>query len=188
MTETGKGILVSCADGEVWVRILGRGTFQNGPPLYRFALEMIKRGHWQFIIDLGQCQGMDSTFLGMLAGIGLCLHEGGRNGTVRITAISDRNMDLLQTLGLDRLFEVNARGSGRANRPVPADAEFDKLPGTDIAELPKQLDKYEAADLMLEAHDNLIQVDQRNAERFVDLTRFLREKIESRNATEKKQP
>ncbi|MGD0651117.1 MAG: hypothetical protein ABSA97_08265 [Verrucomicrobiia bacterium] len=36
MTETAKGISVSCANGETYVRVVGRGTFQNGAPPRRF--------------------------------------------------------------------------------------------------------------------------------------------------------
>jgi len=172
----------------VYVRVVGRGTFQNGPPLRRFALEMIKRGYQQFIIDLGQCRGMDSTFLGLLAGIGLCLHQNGRNGKVRIIQMNDRNRELLQTLGLDRLFDMNPGDDRRAEQPVPPEAEFHSLPEAGTVDLPRELEKYEAAGLMLEAHDNLIQVDQRNADQFQDLIRCLREKIESRDAVGKKDP
>ena len=188
MTETAKGISVSCANGAVYVRVVGRGTFQNGPPLRRFALEMIKCGRQQFIIDLGQCQGMDSSFLGTLAGIGLRLHEDGREGEVHVIEANAHNTESLQTLGLDRLLDVVAVGSYRPDRSPPADTEFRGLPDTDIAELCARLNKNDAADLMLEAHDNLIQADQRNAEKFEELTRCLRDRVEKRAAAEKKQP
>ncbi len=186
MTEAFKGISVSCTNGEVFVRVVGRGTFQNGQPLRRYALEMMGHGYHQFIIDLGQCQGMDSTFLGMLAGIGLRLQQDNRKGQVHVVEVGARNMELLQTLGLDRLFDVQATSNGRARQGVPADADFKKLPDTDIADLSKPLNKNDTADLMLEAHDNLIRADQRNVDRFQDLTKFLRENVEKRAANEPK--
>ena len=39
---------------------------------------------------------------------------------------------------------------------------------------------------MLEAHDNLVRCDDRNAPKFKDLTKFLREKIERRDADNQK--
>jgi len=188
VTETAKSISVSCANGVVYVRVAGPGTFQNGPPLRRFALEMINCGQQQFIIDLAQCQGMDSTFLGVLAGIGLRLHHDDRDGKVRVIEVNARNMESLQTLGLDRLFDVIAVGIYRPDRSPPADTEFRGLPDADIAKLCTRLNKNDAADLMLEAHGNLIQTDQRNAEKFVELTRCLRDRVEKRTTAEKKQP
>src|SRR5579871_806860 len=105
MSEAGKGIFVACANNSVLIRVVGRGTFQNGQPLRRFALEKIDEGCDEFFLDLGQCQTMDSTFLGVLAGIGLRLRQDKRLSTVHIISISPRNEELLQTLGLDRLFD-----------------------------------------------------------------------------------
>lgn len=186
MAEALKGISVSCSNGEVFVRVVGRGTFQNGQPLRRYALEMMGHGYHQFIIDLGQCQGMDSTFLGMLAGIGLRLQQDNRKGQVHVVEVGPRNLELLQTLGLDRLFDVQTTNNFQVREAVPADADYKRLPDTDIADLTKPLNKNDTADLMLEAHDNLIRADHRNVDRFQDLTKFLRENVEKRAANEQK--
>jgi len=174
--ELSKGIYVGCADGQVYVRVVGRGTFQNSQPLRHFALEKIERGQAEFVVDLGQCQGMDSTFLGVLAGIGLRLRQDGRDATICVVNIGSRNMELLQMLGLDRLFTMNS-----VTVPALAEAEYEKLPDTDLTQLTHPLDKDETADLMIEAHDNLIRADERNASKFRELTRFLRETVERRH-------
>jgi anti-sigma B factor antagonist len=171
VTEALKGISVGLADNEVYVRVVGRGTFQNGQPLRRYALDMMERGIERFLIDLGGCEGMDSTFLGVLAGIGLRLTQNGKTGQVRIANLSTRNAELLQTLGLDRLFSMT---TGEA----PADVLLQRLPDSDIAHLSKTLSKTDTADLMLDAHESLIRADQRNLAKFKDLTSFLREKID----------
>jgi anti-sigma B factor antagonist len=176
VTETLKGISVGLVNDEVHVRVVGRGTFQNSQPLRRYALDMMERGAKQFLIDLGGCDGMDSTFLGVLAGIGLRLAQNGRAGQIRIANISSRNLDLLQTLGLDRLFQM---AQPVAYEP-PASAAFQRLPDSDITQLSKPLTKNGTAELMLEAHGNLVRADQRNAAKFQDLTSFLREKVDKR--------
>ncbi len=176
MGESSKGISVGCANDWVHVRVVGRGTFQNSQPLRQFAMEKIDQGKQEFAVDLGQCQGMDSTFLGVLAGIGLRLRQNGRTATVHVVNISSHNLELLQTLGLDRLFTMNSNTS-----PPLAEAEYRKLPDTDIAHLSHPLDKDETTDLMIEAHDNLIRADERNATKFKELTRFLREAVERRH-------
>ena len=181
-----KGISVGCTGNRVYVRVVGRGTFQNSQPLRGFALDMIDRGCKEFIVDLGQCQGMDSTFLGVLAGIGLRLRQNGNHGQVHILNVNSSNMELLQTLGLDRLFNMdNPMIDGSKNSP-PAGTDFQRLPDSDVNVVGKPLNKNETTDLMLEAHDNLVRCDDRNAPKFKDLTKFLREKIERRDADNQK--
>lgn len=175
MTDALKGISVGCTDAEVYVRVEGRGTFQNSQSLRRFALDMVERGYKVFVVDLGPCLGMDSTFLGVLAGIGLRLRQGKNGGRVHVTNVSPRNLELLQTLGLDRLFAVEERAA--ATEP-----QYQQLPDSDVADLKGPLNKNETTDLMLEAHNNLTEVDERNVPKFKDLTKFLRENIARRRS------
>ena len=176
MGELSKGISVGCLNNRVYARVVGRGTFQNSQPLRQFALEKIDQGQDEFVIDLGSCQGMDSTFLGVLAGIGLRLRQNGPTASIHIVNINPRNMDLLQTLGLDRLFLINAETPA-----PPADAQYHLLPDTDITQLKQPLNRDETADMMIEAHDNLVRVDQRNTPKFQELARFLRQAVERRH-------
>lgn len=175
VNEPSKGISVGCLDNRVYIRVVGRGTFQNSQPLRLFALQKIDEGGREFVMDLGQCQGMDSTFLGVLAGIGLRLRQNGEQATVHIVNISPRNLELLETLGLDRLFTVNA-----CALPALAEADYGKLPDTDLTQLTHPLDKEDTADLMIEAHNDLVRADERNEPKFRELTRFLREAVERR--------
>ncbi|MBM3858160.1 MAG: STAS domain-containing protein [Verrucomicrobia bacterium] len=172
-----KGISVNTTGTDVHVRIVGRGTFQNGQPLRRCAMEMLERGCSQIFVDLGQCQGMDSTFLGVLAGIGLRLAQGGKGGKVHVINVSARNVELLQTLGLDRLFDVNFIGRDQTGHAFPEESSFQMLPDSDLMETAKGLNKFDTANFMLEAHGNLIKADPRNAPKFQDLTKFLRDKV-----------
>jgi len=176
VNESSKGISVGCSENRVYVRVVGRGTFQNSQPLRLFAVRKVDEGQREFVLDLGQCQGMDSTFLGVLAGIGLRLRQNGKLATVHIVNISPRNLELIQTLGLDRLFTVNSSAP-----PPLAEADYRKLPDTDLTQMTHPLEKDETTDLMIEAHDNLVRADERNAAKFRELTRFLREAVERRH-------
>lgn len=179
MSELPKGIAVCSINGIVHVRVVGRGTFQNGQPLRRYALEMIDKGSRRVMVDLAPCEGMDSTFLGVLAGIGLRLNQVGGNGGMRVVNVGQRNLELLQTLGLDRLFGVDP-ANGPAKYEAPALTAFQRLPDSDVSQINKPLNKNDTADLMLEAHDNLILADGRNLAKFKDLTNFLRERVDKR--------
>lgn len=175
-----KGIWVCRAQERLFVRVVGRGTFQNSRALRTYVQDLMAHGVHDFFIDLGGCQGMDSTFLGVLAGIGLRLRQN-KNGTVHIVNVGDRNYELLQTLGLDRLLEVNsALPAVWHGRPSPPENAFQLLPESDIDALTKALDKDETADLMLESHENLQKADGRNIQKFRDLTKMLRDGVEQR--------
>lgn len=170
MGDLSQGIFVRCSGNRVHVRVVGRGTFQNSQPLHRFALERIDQGQDEFIIDLGSCQGLDSTFLGVLAVIGLRLRESGPAAAIHIVNINRRDKEMLLTLGLDRLFLIDG------DAPTsPADTDYDLLPDTDITQLDQPLDKARTAEVMIEAHDHLVSADPRNTPRFKELARILRE-------------
>jgi anti-anti-sigma factor len=124
VTSYPKGISVSCTEREVVVAIVGRGTFQNSQSLRNFSAEMIEAGHHDFIIDLNQCAGMDSTFLGVLAGIGLRLQQNSKSGKIHIINANARNAELLQTLGLDHLFHVAAGWEDITGHPPLTPAQF----------------------------------------------------------------
>ena len=137
---------------------------------------MIKRGYAAFVVDLSECLGMDSTFLGVLAGIGLRLSQRGQPGKIYIVNANQRSLELLETLGLDRLFGIETRPVDTVRHEAPV--EFQRLPDSDVIPPGHPINKDDTADLMLEAHENLIRADKRNEPKFKDLTRFLRERAE----------
>lgn len=143
----------------VWVRVTGRGSFQNSAGLKDFAEEMIKKGKREFFVDLQQCELMDSTFLGVLAGIALKLRPDGRLTAVRA---NERNLGVLQNLGLDKIFHVS-----EAHTAPPA-------PPLDNAEAnPPQA---AGRDTIIQAHENLVAANPENAVRFKDVIEFLQQK------------
>jgi len=186
VSDSAKGISVACTADEVFVRVVGRGTFQNSQPLRRFALEMIEKNYRRFTVDVGACPNMDSTFLGVLAGIGLRLRQDGKpDAHIRIVSVSPRNLELLQTLGLDRLFQVQPLEHDQPATAWPSGVVVERLPDSDIESLAKPLDKNETTDLMLDAHNSLVRADERNAPRFSSVTKFLRESVERRRDEKK---
>ena len=51
------------------VKIAGRANFMSSPDFKTLLLELNQKGYSRFIVDLSECVLMDSTFLGVLAGI-----------------------------------------------------------------------------------------------------------------------
>jgi anti-sigma B factor antagonist len=162
--------LVDAYSDPVVVRIEGRASFQNSTALRDFILEMLARGKTRFVLDFQHCTSMDSTFLGVLAGAAIELRKAGKEkaGSLVVTRIGQRNLELLRNLGLHRLLTIDA-----GNAPL----NFDKC---DKPLETKQCDEIQNARLVLEAHENLVNADEANRTKFQDVLAFLRNRVEQK--------
>jgi anti-sigma B factor antagonist len=148
------------------VKVVGRGSFQNSGCLKSFYQQLLKDHVTRFVIDLGACTYLDSTFLGILLGLGLKLRAAG-DGLLDILNASPRNIELLKNLGLDRLINIAAA-------PVAENGAVEgKLEELNCPVLTKE----EAGPTILEAHENLMNFDERNVPKFKDVVEFLREDL-----------
>jgi len=160
--------LVDAYADPVLVRIEGRASFANSGSLKDFFAELIKQGKPRFVVDFQQCTSMDSTFLGVLAGAALELRRQNPPGTLTLTRVGERNLELIRNLGLHRLATVDA-GAFPMNFSGGAQA-LDSKAKTEI----------ESARLVLEAHEHLISADAANAAKFQDVMAFLRNRVDAR--------
>jgi len=181
-------ILVARSGNLGFVKVVGRGSFQNSGCVKAFYQQMLKDGVNRFVIDLDACTYLDSTFLGILLGLGLQLKNAG-NGLLHILNASARNLELLRNLGLDRLINIDGRGdSGGSGVPVGARGNGNGSGGhlvnlngvteKDLQEVACPVPtREEAAPTILEAHENLMEFDPRNVPKFKDVVEFLREDL-----------
>ena len=160
--------LVDAYSDPVVVRIDGRASFQNSTCLRDFVAEMLRRGKTRFVLDFHQCTSMDSTFLGVLAGTALELRKLTPPGSLVVSRVGPRNLELMRNLGLHRLLTVDA-GEFAMN--------FDQCK---TALETKTCTEIENARLVLEAHENLIQADETNRGKFQDVLAFLRNRVEQK--------
>jgi anti-anti-sigma factor len=178
-------ILVARSADLGFVKVVGRGSFQNSGCLKAFYQQLLKDGIRRFVVDLGACTYLDSTFLGILLGLGLKLKEAG-DGRLNVLNASPRNLELLRNLGLDRL--INIYGS----EPAPAQVgvreagksangngvNLNGMREEQLEEVPCPVPtRAEAAPTILEAHETLMQFDPRNVPKFKDVVEFLREDL-----------
>jgi len=156
-------VSAACFDRNVWIRVEGRGNFQGSGCLRKFVHAMIQRGYREFIIDLGACDHMDSTFMGTLTGISQHLRELGQ-GSLRAINVSVRNVELLENLGLTMLFDVETIG---VEPRIPAEQ------GARLMTLPE--DSEPEKEVIIAAHEALAAASPENAERFRDVLAYLRQ-------------
>jgi anti-anti-sigma regulatory factor len=185
-------ILVARSGDLGFVKVVGRGSFQNSGCLKAFYLQLLKNGVRRFVIDLGACTYLDSTFLGILLGLGLKLREAG-SGLLNILNASPRNLELLRNLGLDRLINVAGENLPSDLEPrvgktgplsSPAGNGNGGFAGIEAVKEESFQDlacpvptRAEAAPTILEAHEALMNFDPRNVPKFKDVVEFLREDI-----------
>jgi anti-sigma B factor antagonist len=154
--------------------VVGKGSFQNSPALKEFSKHMLERGYRHFVVDLNGCPVMDSTFMGTLAGIALRLREFG-NGSLLVRNANERNADLLQNLGLNNLFEVEAKVSelDAKNSEMVTENPVGAAPLEDD----HPIDRTDQAECMIAAHEALVDADPENFARFKDVLEYLKQDL-----------
>jgi anti-sigma B factor antagonist len=149
------------------IKIAGRANFASSPDFKTLLNELAQKSFRHFIIDLGECALMDSTFLGVLAGFGLKLNPHGAPAErgIELHNATARVSELLENLGAAQLFKVT---SGEL-----------KLPDDVKTCTPESINPSheEITRTCLEAHQTLMAMNPENVVRFKDVTQFLAEDL-----------
>ncbi len=159
---------------EVWVdreiacvKITGRAGCACSPPFRSVMLGLRAKGWRRFVLDLTACQLMDSTFLGVLAGLGLRFSEepDAQPAAPAITLLnpSERISGLIENLGVAGYFQ-SVSGASVATGSLQA-----------LPQEPATADREEIQRTSLEAHQLLIKLNPANAPKFKDVCQFLEE-------------
>ena len=153
------------------VRVEGRGSFKVSTSLKEFGAAAQQAGATTAVLDMGRCVGMDSTFMGVLAGWATRLrqHPG---GALVLINLNSRTRGLVATLGLDRI--VQAYEAGDLPRELHAVAALSE--GLSALE-PRQESRDTTTQTMIEAHENLVNLAPENLPRFKDVLLYLREDL-----------
>ncbi len=168
VTKTASTLTVAIVESSVWIKISGRATFTSSLDLKNLVTALWQRGYRHFVLDLCECIIMDSTFLGVLAGIGLNFAESNERGvscSVEIANPNSRISDVLENLGVAHLFKII-----HANNP---DAETFAPLAHDAA----AVSRVEVTRNCLEAHKILMKINPANVGKFKDVAQFLAEDL-----------
>lgn len=146
-----EGYHVARCDQTVYVRVFGLANMKNTPVLDEFLTRESGDEAVVACVDLGDCRGMDSTFMGTLVGHHHRLSKQG--GKVVVVNPSPGNRRLLDMLGVSTVLPV-IDGLGE----VPA--RFVTL------EAGKAVTPVARAELMKQAHEHLIELNDDNRSKF----------------------
>lgn len=154
------------------VKIVGRANFSSSIDFKLLINELHRRGFHYFVLELSQCLLMDSTFLGVLAGIGLqsVSKDEGRS-CVELLNPNSRIMELLENLGVLDLFRVT-----RGDVEMPPETQVE-------AHTPVNATREELTRASLEAHRTLMEYNPANVAKFKDVTQFLAEDLKKLGAS-----
>lgn len=167
--QTTDDLQAAVAEEKLFIRVTGRGSFKIAAPMKQFIAETCEKSSITLVVlDLKQCIGMDSTFMGVLAGLSGRLTKSGT--ALELINLSEKNTNLLATLGVDRVlsFYSNAHGHN-----IP-DQETESLP-TD------QASKKEMAETALRAHEKLVQISETNQPKFERVIELLKKDVNRLN-------
>ena len=157
-------ISVARAGQAVYARTQGLGNFSNALMFEEFCEAELQQGAECFVIDLAECTGMDSTFMGVMAGLSTHFPPG-RSAIVILNA-SPKNRQLLDDLGLSTLVAV---------RDKP-----DEIPQMEMQPLASDaLPARERAERIRRAHQQLVDADSRNAAKFGPVLKLLQKELDA---------
>lgn len=152
-------------DEFTWIRCEGKGSFLQSPALKERAEKSREKGEIHFVIDLEACTGMDSTFMGFLAGLASRVAKD--HGRVMIASPGDKNRRSLEDLGLDCLLDIAPSDASWVGK----EAEIrKKLKPFRQGRLPDTKDR---AQHVLDSHRTLASTSEDNAKRFAAVLQVL---------------
>ena len=158
--ETGE-IFISNKDGVHHIRVKGNASFVCAPPLRELAKKLPAEPFNGLKIDLEECTWMDSTFMGMLAMLGLNAKKKGV--PAEIWNASEQNEKLLCGLGLKKVFAFLTGEFGAAD-DAPAASNDTTEEGR--------------ARNVLDAHQTLMDIDEGNVQKFEKVVEYVKKDID----------
>ncbi len=163
--ENASELLISNRDGVYLIRVCGRATFECAPPLRNLAKSLEQTSFSEINVDLSACSWMDSTFMGILAMLGLRARK--IDAVMNICNAGEQNRNLLYGLGLKKLFCF-------VDGPVcDADAGNTWNDGTENSQ--------PNAQTVLDAHKTLMDVDEQNVKKFERVVDMVQKDIDRLN-------
>ena len=147
---------VARSSDAVYARVTGLGNFNNAGPFREYCEAAFDDGLRCVIVDLSECTGLDSTFMGTLVGFvtfDSSDYEDTRPIAVTVVNATPVAQRAMASLGLPAMLYVKA--------------EHVSCPETRLTRLREGwMDQKRRTKLVLDAHEHLARMDSANAERF----------------------
>jgi anti-anti-sigma factor len=169
MQQNNDDLQAAFADDNLFIQVIGRGSFKVAASMKQFIADACDTHPINTVVlDLAECIGMDSTFMGVLAGLSGRLKKTGK--ALELINLSEKNTNLLATLGVDQVLAFYSHSHGH------------KVPEPHAESLSTdQATKKEMAETALKAHENLVEISEENKPRFKRVIELLKEDVDRLN-------
>jgi anti-sigma B factor antagonist len=134
-----------------------------------FGEVRVRKGEKLLVVDLQDCSGMDSTFMGTLAGLANRLKENG--GELEVADAGEKNRASLEDLGLDFLMEIEPEEAVWKGLEDKA-RDFLKLKVAGMRAGTQMHTRH-----ILEAHQLLSEANEGNQEKFSGVVSLLEKQV-----------
>ena len=153
-------ISAACSDELLIFKVKGLGSMNNTDGMYQMVKASAAKNINNVCIDLEECEGVDSTFMGTL----LLIHEESQSkaGALFVVNVSDYVKSKLDELGVAQIINIEER---------------ETCPDLIFAELPNSDDESSRMQLILKAHEKLVAENNDNADKFVNFIKALKGSI-----------
>lgn len=153
------------------IRVEGRGSFKICPPMKQFIHQVINTGSAdRILIEMSSCSGMDSTFMGVVAGIA-CYIKSKPAFSFKLINLSEKNKKLLVTLGVDRVVDYSQSASEEEQELL------NQLNGSSQVLKTDPSSTLETAKTTLEAHETLVDINPDNLSKFKSVLEYLTDDV-----------
>ncbi len=157
-------ISIACFNQDIWIRVTGRGNFLCSAALKQIVQEMIEKEYYHYVIDLKECEQLDSTFMGTITGIAQRLRQY-QQSLFKVVNVSQSNQDLMENLGLDELFCIQSLSM---KHQLPPDLSPSCFTESSFY-IPPAEEKEKMHEVVVSAHQSLLEVKKDNAKKFNDI-------------------
>ena len=146
------GFKVARDGTSIYIQASGLANMRNAPLLDAFLQAEAGPGFEIICVDLAECTGMDSTFMGLLVGSSAALKSAG--GRLVVLNPSEVCTKLLDMLGVSQVLPVIA------GRPLPA------IIFVDLGDSTIAVGAMQRMEVIRRAHHALISVNEANHQKF----------------------
>jgi anti-anti-sigma regulatory factor len=167
-------VLIASENEKYHINVEGRATFEVSNPLRNLAFKIANTQISEISVNLALCSGMDSTFIGVIAMLGLHAKKCGAKAL--ILNAGDSLKKLLDGLGLNKLFTYSEdQYAGIKNWEESITAPSGTMPNA-----------VETAKTILDSHETLMNLDASNIPRFKSVVEFVKKDLEDAEKDKKK--
>ncbi len=164
MQENSRVIIGVINNGFI-IKVIGKGTMEYCSDLFQFLSDKIEKENADNIyFDLSETSYLDSSFIGVIVSIQKKLRKV-KNSNLILLNPSEKAKEILSTMGLLEII------------PIQEDHVFKNMEIS--GEIKKRLEKnYQDIQVLLESHQNLMELNSENRKRFGLVEEMLKKELE----------